>query len=263
MSDTVAPTSSSPALEEGARTECDQNSARLFNKAKFSDLLIKFSDREIHAHRFVLCQSSAYFDKLCGPDSHFAEADRNEITLYDDDPDALEAMLRHIYNFWLRPPCLSLGTSAKVRFYCNVVVVSDKYALPALGDEARKSLNTFVVSLEDPEAVVNSLKIITEDYGDHNALDNCAVNLANPRLKDLAAVADFAGWLVFQPQFLQGIVEDAAKLRSLTSPPSSRFKPVPKYKCHKSSCTRITLGFNAKCHGQPTLQDGVVYSEKT
>lgn len=172
-------------------------------------------------------------------------------------------MLRHIYNFWLRPPSLSLSTPTKVQFYCNVVVVSDKYGLPALGDEARKSLNTFVVSLENPEDVVALLKIITEDYGDQKSLDDCAVNLANPRLKELAAVADFAGWLALQSQFLQGIVEDAAKLRSLSALPSSKFKPVPKYKCHNSSCTQITLGFNAKCHGQPTVQDGVVYSEET
>ena len=85
------------------------------------------------------------------------EANKKEITLHDDDPDAIEAMLRHIYNFWLRPPFLFLSTSMKVQFYCNVVVVSDKYDPPALGDEARKSLNTFVVSLEDPQAVVTSL----------------------------------------------------------------------------------------------------------
>ena len=66
------------------------------------------------------------------------EANKKEITLHDDDPDAIEAMLRHIYNFWLRPPFLFLSTSMKVQFYCNVVVVSDKCDPPALGDEARK-----------------------------------------------------------------------------------------------------------------------------
>ena len=176
-------------------------------------------------------------------------------------------MLRHIYNFWLRPPSLSLGTSTKVQFYCNVVVVSDKYALPALGDEARKSLNTFVVSLEDPAAVVASLKIITEEYGDHKSLDNCAVNLANPRLKELAAISGFYGWLTSQPQFLQGIVEDAAKLRSLSAPPSFKFKPVPKYQCRKDFCTRLYLGLPfgtiPNCHGSQAVQDGVVYCEET
>jgi hypothetical protein len=174
-------------------------------------------------------------------------------------------MLRHIYNFWLRPPSLFLSTSLKVQFYCNVVVVSDKYGLPALGDEARKSLNTFVVSLKDPEAVVNSLKIITDDYGDHESLDDCAANLATPRLAELAAVAEFSGWLASRPQFLQGIVHDAAKHRSLSALPSSKLKPVPKYRCQTSGFKRLTLGVNdwthPKCHGLLSVQDGIAYCE--
>jgi hypothetical protein len=43
----------------------------LFDNEKYSDLVIKFSDREIKAHRFVLCEQSTYFNKLCGPDSPF------------------------------------------------------------------------------------------------------------------------------------------------------------------------------------------------
>jgi hypothetical protein len=44
---------------------------RLFNSFRFSDLLVKFSGREIKAHRFVLCELQ-YFDKLLGPESPFA-----------------------------------------------------------------------------------------------------------------------------------------------------------------------------------------------
>ena len=179
-------------------------------------------------------------------------------------------MLRHMYNFWLKPPSplsLFLSASTKVHFYCNVVVVYDKYGLPALGNEARKGLNTFVVSLESPETVVTSLKIITEEYCDHKSLENCAVNLANPHLKELAAVADFPDWLASQPQFLQGIVEDAAKLRSLQTPPSSNLKTMPKYKCRKSFCSRLRLAWDdstpPNCHGLPAVQDGVVYCEES
>jgi len=50
----------------------EDGNAKLWNSARFSDLLIKFSGREIKAHRLILCQGSAYFDKLCGPESQFA-----------------------------------------------------------------------------------------------------------------------------------------------------------------------------------------------
>jgi hypothetical protein len=187
------------------------------------------------------------------------------ITLHDDDPDALEAMLRHIYNFWLRLPSLSLSASSKMRFYCNVVVCSDKYGLPALGNEARKSLCTFLVSLKDPEAVLVSLKIITEDYGDHKLLDTCAVNLASFRLKTLATVADFPGWLASQPQFLRGIIEDAAKLRALPTLPK-HLKKVQRFKCTSKSCQKLLLGSSDKsqpyCHGRQTVPDGAAYCEE-
>jgi hypothetical protein len=42
----------------------------LFDNSRFSDIVIKFSDREIKAHRFVLCEC-LYFDRLIGPDSPF------------------------------------------------------------------------------------------------------------------------------------------------------------------------------------------------
>lgn len=59
------------AEAEEATADRYQDNSKLWNSARFSDLLIKFQDREIKAHRFVLCDSSAYFDKLCGPESPF------------------------------------------------------------------------------------------------------------------------------------------------------------------------------------------------
>jgi hypothetical protein len=55
------------------------------------------------------------------------EAKEAEVTLLDDDPDAAEAVLRHIYNFTLEPPADE--ESDKVRFYANVVVAADKYGV--------------------------------------------------------------------------------------------------------------------------------------
>jgi hypothetical protein len=174
-------------------------------------------------------------------------------------------MLRHFYNFWLRPPRLDLGIEDKVYFYCNVVVVSDKYDIPALADESRKSLNTFVISLEDPNALLTCLAIITEEYSDYSSLDKCAVNLAGPRLSELAPLTGFHGWLATQSQFIQSIVEDAAKVRALTTLPLQRYKTVPKFKCATPGCPRTLIPDSrfpiTKCHGQPGVPNGVFYEE--
>jgi hypothetical protein len=54
------------------KSPADEGNAKFWNSSRFSDLLIKFSGREIKAHRLIICQSSVYFDKLCGPESPFA-----------------------------------------------------------------------------------------------------------------------------------------------------------------------------------------------
>lgn len=64
------PDTSTVAKENEAAAR--EGNANLWNSARFSDLLVKFSGREVKAHRLILCQGSVYFNKLCGPESPFA-----------------------------------------------------------------------------------------------------------------------------------------------------------------------------------------------
>ena len=43
----------------------------LFDKDAYSDVTVSFSGRQIKAHKVLLCQTSDYFKKLCGPDARF------------------------------------------------------------------------------------------------------------------------------------------------------------------------------------------------
>ena len=45
--------------------------ASFYGQDKYSDVTVKFGDREVKCHKFVLCERSKYFDKLCGPGSKF------------------------------------------------------------------------------------------------------------------------------------------------------------------------------------------------
>lgn len=47
------------------------DTAPYFNSASFSDILIRFSGREIKAHRIFLCSRSPYFQKAIGPGAQF------------------------------------------------------------------------------------------------------------------------------------------------------------------------------------------------
>lgn len=173
-------------------------------------------------------------------------------------------MLRHIYNYWLRQPSMSMTVPERTHFYCNIVVVADKYRLPLLADAGRKALNTLVISIEDPAGVLTALRLVTEHYSEYPSLNGCATNLACPRLSELATVADFPAWLATQTEFLLGIVQDAAKLRSLTELPVQKYKTVKKFKCTRATCGRFLLDREEgtpRCHGNAARPDGVMYYE--
>lgn len=145
------------------------------------------------------------------------------MTLHDDDPDAFEAVIRHLYNFSLEPPS-SEGHYKEVRFYCSVVVAADKYGIPGLAEEAALHLTNHIINVEAPQDVVNSLKIITEVYSDHDVLMLCASGQLKSRLKELASVPDLAALVMSQPQLFENIVGDAVLFRDLQS--------TIRYSCH-------------------------------
>lgn len=157
------------------------------------------------------------------------EAQKSEVTLLDDDPDAVEAVLRHLYNFTLEPP--TDEDTDKLRYYCNVVVASDKYGVLRLVEEAALHLTSHLVNTEAPQDVVASLNIITKEYSDYESLQVCVSSQLKSRLKELASVPDLALLVAAQPQLFATIVADAVKFADL--------QPFTRYSCH--FCRNIIL----------------------
>ena len=60
-------------IAQSAAANMDQpfDAGVYFNSRSFSDVVIRFSGREIKAHRIFLCSKSPYFQKALGPDSNF------------------------------------------------------------------------------------------------------------------------------------------------------------------------------------------------
>ncbi|KAL8734282.1 MAG: hypothetical protein Q9181_003249 [Wetmoreana brouardii] len=69
--------------------------ATSFESGKYSDLSIICRDREFRVHRHILCTASKFFAAAC--DGNFKEARDSRIDLSEDDPDALERMLKYLY----------------------------------------------------------------------------------------------------------------------------------------------------------------------
>ncbi|KAF2207559.1 hypothetical protein CERZMDRAFT_102242 [Cercospora zeae-maydis SCOH1-5] len=88
--------------------------ADLYNQPAYSDVIISFSGRRVYCHKLVICSKSEYFKKLCDQNSGFSvrpsdeelltvlseiqESMQKVIELKDDDPDALEHVLRYMYS---------------------------------------------------------------------------------------------------------------------------------------------------------------------
>jgi hypothetical protein len=151
------------------------------------------------------------------------EAKELEVTLQDDDPDAAEAMLRHLYSFTLKSPTFKEKLD-QVRFYCNVVVASDKYGIPKLAEEAALHLQNHLVKVLVPEDVVASLKIVTEEYGGYKSLKSCVSSQVQGRMQQLASVPGFSVLLASEPRLLGELVADAMQFRTL--------KSINRYGCH-------------------------------
>jgi hypothetical protein len=81
------------------------------------------------------------------------------VTLLDDDPDAVEALIRHLYKLRLELP----QSVDAVRFYCEVVVTADKYGVPMLSEEAARLLRAYMFSLDSPNDFLFSLETVSKE----------------------------------------------------------------------------------------------------
>ncbi|KAF2816522.1 uncharacterized protein BDZ99DRAFT_566341 [Mytilinidion resinicola] len=137
------------AIDPGnAELEAEQRLQSFFNSDILSDLTVRFSGREVKAHKVILCIHSRWFaNALTGS---FLEASQSTLELHDDDPQALEGMLRHFYNLEPMSPCETdrpstpnqTDASAKLKHIVHLYAAADKYDAPVLKKEVLSSFMT-------------------------------------------------------------------------------------------------------------------------
>ncbi|KAF4555075.1 Hypothetical protein D9617_3g021450 [Elsinoe fawcettii] len=108
-----------------------------FNAELFSDVTLAFSGRHIYAHRVILAARSRYFVTLfAGP---FEESQQRIIELEEDNAEALETMLRIMYD---RGAMITLqrGTNDNIQDLQELFTVSDKYQVDSINRVALEEL---------------------------------------------------------------------------------------------------------------------------
>ncbi|KAK5700556.1 hypothetical protein LTR97_005073 [Elasticomyces elasticus] len=93
--------------------------SHLFGNEMFSDVVVKFGDREFPGHRMVLSQSLPYFKRL------LEDKAVKTIRLEDNgQPDAIEALLRDLYGVFYTQ---NTGRENDWRFQLDVAAVAKQY----------------------------------------------------------------------------------------------------------------------------------------
>ena len=119
----------------------------VYNSDVFSDITITFSGRQVKCHRLIICSASEYFNALCGQNSPWKESN-GTIELKDDEPVAVEAMLRWIYGFTYWQIETILKRKGEIAFHMNAFVTAQKYMLNSLRQSAYSYLQGEIISLE-------------------------------------------------------------------------------------------------------------------
>ncbi|KAI6885093.1 hypothetical protein KC360_g1524 [Hortaea werneckii] len=224
-----------------------------FDQEAFSDITIRFGTNERKCHKLILCGPSDYFKDLLGPGKHFAEAQQPTVELKDDEPMAVEAMLRWLYTFdyeMARPA----DYTPTHDFHLSVVVVADKYLLNGLRDEALRRLSDMLQTIS-AEQLVNFFRNFkwSDDYP-QEVLD-LADNIWRLRLHSLLDNEGFHSVLKGDIEFAMCVIEQLqdevkkdtgaglvekrwtrceCKCQSL----GEKLKPGETYTCSRARCKR-------------------------
>ncbi|THX36374.1 hypothetical protein D6C86_08950 [Aureobasidium pullulans] len=186
------------------KNDCD---CALYNNSEDCDIILKFGEHKIYAHKLVLRMWSPFFSNTFK--SRFAVA-TNPVFLLDDQDDnfaAVSAMVKHMYGMSYGKHPLNTGklelkddhiTYWEQAIYHQLAVytAADKYDCPAVRRAALELMNIYLgitaSSTLDPPAVVRKLSFFIP----LNALISKICGPDAPKLADQSLYTDTAKFCV-------------------------------------------------------------------
>lgn len=143
------------------------------------------------------------------------EASAAEIILHDDNPDALETILRYLYG--LDPVGLPTNeTAAAVIRSIQVIITADKYGIDGrLIASNTKSLIHWVRYLKGPQTILSILKMCTVDSDIHPLLVSTVDGILTQHMGKLAEVSDWFDWTHSVPEVNRKISRETAQMMHL------------------------------------------------
>ena len=124
--------------------------SRKFNDQSTSDFIVECQNEKFYVHEMILKDQSEYFGAILRSDC--LENKRKKLRIDDFEPEAVEALLRHIYNGAVRTESIQNND-----FTINLMRIADKYNFTNLYDaidsDLAQSGPRFDTSISDKDAV--------------------------------------------------------------------------------------------------------------
>lgn len=137
--------------------------------------------------------------------------------MHDDDPDALETILRYLYGL----DAVDLPTNdivAEVMRSIQVIITADKYGIDhQLIQHHTDMLFCSVWKLKDPHTVLSILKMCTVDSDIHPSLVSTVDEILEYYMGKLAEVPEWFDWTHPVPMVNRKISRDAAQMMRIKS----------------------------------------------
>jgi hypothetical protein len=135
--------------------------------------------------------------------------------LHDDNPDALETILRYLYG--LDPVDLpTCETAAAVIRSIQVIITADKYGIDhQLIENHTNMIASSVYELRDPHTVLSILKMCTVDSDIHPLLVSIVDGILRTHMGTLAEVPEWFDWTHSIPEVNRKIFREAAQMMDL------------------------------------------------
>lgn len=143
------------------------------------------------------------------------EAGQKEIRLEEDDPDALEAMLRYIYNFDYQVLASCVTQTDKAFFHLKVRMCAQKYLVPALVTKALAKFNEVLDAMTDVAEIMAVIKLFTTMTELLETLDPVIEHLVRKNLASLLELDLFPEWIGTQPKLCRLLLRGAATFETL------------------------------------------------
>ncbi|KAK5674684.1 hypothetical protein LTS10_012685 [Elasticomyces elasticus] len=155
-----------------------------FHNPKHSDLIIRCADNRWTVHKVIVCAQSPVLAKAC--EGGFKEAEEGLITLHEEDPRVVEAMLQFIYTLDFDDSYHNVVEMPAIVFNVNVHIAADKYDIPALRKLTASKFHAYALTKWDTAGFAEAAALVfNAGIAVEESLRETVVSVATKKAKQL------------------------------------------------------------------------------